>query len=458
MNLARETFQKILRIESCHEAALIKYAQLCVHERDFFKAAELLEKLRSTGLMSLENLGNLAMVYCYLQQWDRALEINESVLQQNKSNVFALYYTGYAYRGKGETEKSIPYFREVITLQPDLTDCYNELCAALQQLGRKDEMVELLDQMESSLKNFDKDKRANLLFTLGKYYDEMDEFDRAFRFLENANNLVYQQRKYDLENDARFMRQIISTINDNFIRKNSGCGIDDASIIFIIGMPRSGTSLVEQIVSSHPEIEAGGELGYMYNNAMMFNYNDPCISTRKLAESYIQATRPYKNVCEYLTDKFPWNYLFAGLIHIALPQAKILHCKRDPMDTCFSCYKQYFQQGGHHYSFDLETLGSYYLLYKNLMKHWYSVLPGKILDISYENVVNNFETEAKKIIDHCGLQWDDACLKFYKSRRIINTASRDQVNQPIYTTSVKRWKNYEEHLEPLKKVIEDTSN
>ena len=458
LDKAREVFDSILRLVPSDGEALTNYAQLCVREREFVKAAELLEKARNTGQISLENLGNLAMVYCYLQQWDRSLEIYEYVLQNNKTNVYALYYTGYAYRGKGEVEKSIPYFQEVIRLQPELTDSYKELCAAFQHLGLKDEIIKLLDQMESDLGRFDKEKRANLLFTLGKYYDEMNEFDRAFRFFEKANNLVSNRRRYDVESDARFMRQIKSSIDHNFVKENSGCGIEDTSPIFIIGMPRSGTSLIEQIVSSHPEIGTGGELLYMYKYAMMFNYTNSCASIKKLAENYLQSTKPYRHVFEYLTDKLPWNYLFAGMIHVALPGAKIFHCTRDPMDTCFSCYKQNFQPGGHYYSFDLETQGHYYRLYMDLMKHWNSILPESIINISYENVINNLETEARGIISDCGLQWNNACRDFYKSQHVVSTASRDQVNRPIYRTSVGRWKNYEQYLEPLKQALDHTQN
>ena len=220
-------------------------------------------------------------------------------------------------------------------------------------------------------------------------------------------------------------------------------------------MPRSGSTLLEQILSSHPEVTAGGELQYFYGWASGFDYSNVTESCQRLARSYLNVTAKVKNGFNYFTDKLPHNFLYIGLIHLCFPNAKIIHIYREPLDACFSCYKQDFQDA-HYYSYDLASLGGYYKAYQKHMAHWHEILPGLILDVRYEDIVNNVEKEVRRILDHCNLPWHEECMQFYDSSRFVETASRDQVSRPIYTDSIGRWKHYQQYLAPLINVLSDT--
>ena len=172
----------------------------------------------------------------------------------------------------------------------------------------------------------------------------------------------------------------------------------------------------------------------------------------KLAVEYLKRLRAHSQSARFITDKMPHNFVFIGAICLALPNAKIIHCLRDPMDNCFSIYKHLFG-GQHYYAYDQQELAQYYLIYQDLMRHWYNVFPGRIYDIKYENIISNQEVETRKLLEHCGLAWDDRCLSFYKTKRNVSTLSWTQVRKPIYKDSVLLWKKYEKYLEPLRATL-----
>jgi hypothetical protein len=226
-------------------------------------------------------------------------------------------------------------------------------------------------------------------------------------------------------------------------------------------MLRSGTTLIEQILASHPDIHGAGELTTLDGLAKkakllsldILDWKEALIALRKLGQEYLDQVWKLAPDARYITDKMPGNYGHLGLIHLMLPNAKIIHAVRDPMDTCFSCYSIRFTLG-HEYSYDLGTLGRQYQRYSKLMKHWHNVLPaGRILDVRYEDNISDPEREARRILEYLGLPWDPVCLKFYESGRAVRTASVAQVRKPIYSSSVARWKRFENHLEPLLEAI-----
>ncbi len=241
---------------------------------------------------------------------------------------------------------------------------------------------------------------------------------------------------------------------------------DSKTPVFILGMPRSGTSLVEQILASHPQVHGAGEL----NNIMRLESGMPDLvgggkrfpdGLNKLTQEHVDelASHYLEHLAELspdalrVTDKMPNNFLHLGTIQLLFPDARIIHCMRDPLDTCLSCYFQnFFAQ--HPYTNDLGHLGAYYNGYERLMAHWKQTLDLPIFDIRYEDLVENQETKSREMIEFIGLEWDEACLKFHENKRIGRTASYDQVRQPIYKGSVARWRNYESHLEPLRKALE----
>lgn len=242
---------------------------------------------------------------------------------------------------------------------------------------------------------------------------------------------------------------------------------DPATVpLFVLGMPRSGSTLVEQILASHPKVFGAGELtdfqdaaaGFGDTGSVPVSAPEAVASftgdrLRQLGASYVDRVRALAPAAERIVDKMPANFRLAGLIHLALPNARIIHTVRDPVDTCLSCFPKLFA-GDQPYCYDLGELGRYYRAYEALMAHWRHVLPqGVMLDVQYEAVVDDIEREARRIIAHCGLEWDDACLSFYKTRRVIRTASAAQARQPIYNTSVGRWHPYSSMIGPLLEAL-----
>jgi hypothetical protein len=273
----------------------------------------------------------------------------------------------------------------------------------------------------------------------------------------NANSTL--ESKFDRERIIKLADNLIADFNAESIKQITNSGCDDERPVFIVGMPRSGTSLVEQILSSHPQIYGAGELSDIKNIAISYiqatrSNNVKIFSHTERAKLYELAGK-YQKVIEQtcgnailVTDKMPSNFLWLGFIMQLFPKARIIHCKRDPRDTCLSIYFQQFTKS-HDYANKLEDLAFYYRQYERLMHHWKYHLHVPMLDVYYKDLVLDIETKARQMVDYLGLQWDDRCLAYYESKRATATASWDQVRQPIYTKSLGRWRHYQKHLGPL---------
>lgn len=314
------------------------------------------------------------------------------------------------------------------------------------------DFVAMMD-LEKRIENYGKDAEAVLNYAISAAYEQMGDYDKSFEYLQKANEFkltVLPNTK------AKNERQLIAhkkRFTPDVIEQYEGQGFEDDSPIFIVGMPRSGTTLTEQIISSHPEVYGAGELTDIARVMKAIDYN-AALDVKALGEMYIQYARARERdgQSRFFTDKMPGNYTNIGLIAMILPNAKIIHCRRNPIDTCLSCYRQNFARG-HYWSYNLETLGDEYLAYLDLMEYWRELLPGRFLEINYEDTVNDFENQARKLIDYVGLEWDDACLEPHKQKRAVLTASKAQVTKPIYTSSVEKWRRYEKHLDPLVKRL-----
>jgi len=319
-------------------------------------------------------------------------------------------------------------------------------------------MEELLDRPDLSA-----GKSMHLCFALGKAYQDVKNYERAFAYLSKGNQIKRGSINFDLATVQEACDRTIKEFSRELFAQNRAVGFNSELPIFILGMPRSGTTLVEQILASHPQVHGAGELPYLQQLAKALSRKlgrpfpegvgkiDPG-SWQGLGKNHVQAMRKIAPRARYITDKMPDNFWRVGTIHLMLPQAKIIHCVRNPADTCLSCYQKLFTQG-QEFSYDLQDLGHYYQVYHRLMQHWQAVLPGPILEVRYEDVVANQDGKAREILAFCGIEWDDACLAFYQTDRPVMTASTAQVRQPIYTTSVERWRRYERQLAPLLEAL-----
>jgi hypothetical protein len=299
-------------------------------------------------------------------------------------------------------------------------------------------------------------------FALGKAFDDIGDAQKAFAHLTTGNRLHRSAHPYNVSDDLEQFAEIARALSPQTFSTLSGAGDPSRRPVFIVGMPRSGTSLVEQILASHPDVWGGGEQTVL--ERLLIERTPRAVSPLERARSlrdlqvsdlsslgsdYVAEISKISSGALRVTDKMPLNFRFVGLIHLILPNAQIVHCRRDPLDTCLSCFAQNFSRG-QDWSYDLEDLGRYYRGYERLMSHWREQTPpGRLLEISYEALVADLEGESRRLLAFCGLPWDSACLSFHETRRQVRTASVAQVRQPIYPRSVGRAVRYRPYLGPL---------
>ena len=303
-------------------------------------------------------------------------------------------------------------------------------------------------------------------YAMGKCYDDTKDHLRAFDFYLKAAKLKRETVSYDPAANTRLFEQVKSVFSADFSSRYQGCGNDSAVPIFVLGMPRSGTTLTEQIIASHPQVHGTGELRDLNDLASrvvspagreyplsMSGLNPQGLQL--LGNEYLKRLVARAPDSPHITDKMPGNFQLVGLIHLMLPNAKIVHVNRNPLDTCISGFARLFRRSQNQ-SYDLYEQGLFYQNYYTLMAHWRDVLPaGAFYDVQYETLVKDNEKQARQLIEYCELPWDDACLESHKTKRTIKTASITQVRQPIYTTSIERWRRYEQFLEPLRRGLGD---
>ena len=342
---------------------------------------------------------------------------------------------------------------------PTLGRLFGNLCG---KIGRCEEARRYLEGLLARPDLPDKDRRE-LSFVLGKLLDRQGDYDAAFASFERGNRLMLTV-EYDPVQHAAFVDRIMEVFSADALSTLSRSGLDSELPIFIVGMPRSGTSLTEQILASHRDVAGGGELPDIHRITQALAAGaggreyPACVPDaqpellRSLAESYLKRLEEIGQGTRHVTDKMPQNFLHLGLIALLFPRARIIHCRRDARDVCLSIYFQNFS-AAHGYANDLENIGRYYRDYERLMGHWKLVLDTPVFDLRYEGLVEDFEGTVRRLLEFCGLDWDPACLDFHKSRRIVGTASYDQVRQNIYKGSVGRWQHYEKHLSPLLKIL-----
>jgi tetratricopeptide (TPR) repeat protein len=396
---------------------------------------------------------------------------------------------------RGELEPALAYYRRALALKPDLADAYNNMGNVLKELGQLreahdayldairldpgitgvyvnladskhfepgDPHLAAMERLAAKTEGLSKTDRLQLDFALGKAYADVKDYARSFKHLLAGNAAKRATISYEEKSANTLFDNIEATFTRQLIEAKSGGGDPSKMPIFVMGMPRSGTTLVEQIIASHPMVHGAGELQSFNDvvlsvrgpngNTIAYPEFVPAIDASGLAQigsRYIAAVRELAPTGERVTDKMPSNFFFAGLIHLALPNAKMIHCRRDPVDTCISCFSKLFSAEQNH-TYDLGELGRYYRRYDQLMSHWGKVLPaGSILDVRYEDVVSDLEKEARRIVAHCGLPWDEGCLSFHQTKRPVRTASATQVRRPLYNSAVGRWRVYEEQIGPL---------
>jgi tetratricopeptide (TPR) repeat protein len=362
----------------------------------------------------------------------------------------------------GDVEAARRALETLIRAEPRRARAHFHL-VRMKRMTRDDPQLGVLEALARERNAMGKTEAVDISFALGKAYEDIGEYERAFACFAEGNALKRAGIVYNEAGALAHLRRISAAFTTEAIEACRGLGDATAAPIFIFGMPRSGSTLIEQILSRHPDVSARGEVdafekaaadavdvgGRRLNMPDMFSRLPPG-ELKAIARRYLENMRVEGESAKRTTDKKPSNFLFAGLIHLALPGARLIHTRRDAIDTCWSCFSQRFADVGLPSAYDLGELGRFYCAYDSLMEHWRRVLPeNAVLTVDYEDVVADLEGQTRRILAHCGLQWNDDCLEFHKSHRHVRTASAGQVNQPLYNSAVGRGKNYQRFLAPL---------
>ena len=369
---------------------------------------------------------------------------------------------GHVYKTMGEIDNSINSYKNTISQNNLSGEAYWSL-ANLKTYSFSDDEI---NAMENTLKSEISDiERSQMHFALGKAYEAKKDFDNSFMNYLKGNKVKKDLIKYSSKDTSDNTKRILKFFDIENIKELSKSSVVDLDPIFVLGMPRSGSTLIDQIVSSHSMVDGTQELPNIIKIAAELNSDSrdsyPEIikvldkeDISQLGYDYLKETRWAREKAPFFVDKMPNNFIHIGLIKTILPNAKIIDTRRDAMDTCFSCFKQFFARG-QLFTYSLEDLGKYYVDYIKAMNHWHTLYKDDIYTVHYDNVINDTENTIKELIDYCNLPFENECLEFYKSSRPVKTPSAEQVRQPIYKSGLNYWKNYEDHLTPLKKIIDE---
>lgn len=395
-----------------------------------------------------------------LAAYDRALAIDPGQLQ-------VLLSKGHALKTLGRRAECETAYEACLERQADFAEAYYSL-ADLKNYRFSDAQIAAMQALlPTDVGLAGTPMRPQLRFALGRAFEQRGLYEQAFEHYAAGNAARRRETPFDAAGFELKCRRVATVVNAAFIATRTGVGCADPAPIFIVGLPRSGSTLLEQVLASHSEVDGTMELPTIGTFVRELDHFDghadaypECLSSlppdryAALGARYIDETRIFRTDRTRFIDKMPNNFSHVGLIHLLLPHAIIIDVRRHPLDACFSAFKQYFAKG-QAFSYDMEDLGRYYRSYVDLMDHWDRVLPGKVLRVRYESVVRDTEAQVRRLLEHCGLPFEPACLRFYENKRAVRTASSEQVRQPIYHSGIGYWRHFAAQLGPLRRALGD---
>lgn len=442
MLAARDNLGSVLKLEGWHEAAEEVFRGT-IGRNPFHMRARL-------GLAdTLQEAGRL----------DDALVVFEEALAIRPKDADLLHGYGVALMEKGRLAEAAAMFRGALAARPGMAIAWQMLAQVKRQEEADAELAAMQAQHRLALAG--SDARMQLSFGLGKLHDDLKDYARAFDYFAEGNAIRRRGIAYDADKTRRDFAQMKAAFSRAFFETHGPSAIEDDTPIFVVGMPRSGTTLIEQIIASHPRVFGAGELaiagravskGFPMDMKGGFPAGTAGLPDKAFADAgqdYLDMLHARYPGWRHVTDKMPGNFLLVGFLHMMLPKAKIVHCAREAAATCLSIFKSHFRGEGHLYGYDLAELADFHNLYTDMMAHWREVLPGVVHEVRYEDFVADQESQSRALIAHLGLPWDDAVLSFHQNQRQVRTASAAQVRQPMYKGSVELWKRYGDKLQPL---------
>ncbi len=431
----------------------------------FDEARQCYEQAIRLNPKSVDAHSNLGSVFQGLGQLDDALASYNAALKLQPDHLDAIAGIAAVYDWQGKYADAVALIEPLIAENIQHSELLVTYARVLRRLGRRKEARLML---EDALENYPPPEgfRQRMHFILGALCDDDADYDQAFSHFKTGN--ILKHVKFDPAAHREAIDDVIRYCFADRLATLASSGSENEQPLFIVGMPRSGTSLVEQILASHSKVYAGGEMqtiGFMVLGLSQYLGIDTpypqCLEMatseqlKNIAKIYLDQAAPHEIGPDRITDKMPTNFVHLAFIQMLFPRARIIHCKRNALDTCLSCYVQNFGGAGMRFAYNLEHIGSFYNDYRNLMNHYKDVITLPILDVTYEELVVDQEAQSRAIIDFAGLEWEEECLEFHKLPRSVVTASHAQVRKPMYQSSVSRYRNYESHLDKLKEALGD---
>jgi tetratricopeptide (TPR) repeat protein len=458
---AHRAVDRALELEPGLAQAHNNRGDILLAEARYAEALTSYEKATELNPKYAAALINMARVQRDMDSAQAALTTLQRALDLEPNNPEAHHVLGVLHEQMGETQKAAASFQAAIDVAPGMAIAHYYLA---QIRGRKssDEEYATMRRIWDEADMLDND-RMFMAFGLARVHEQRGEYDQAFTFIEQGNAIKARMLPYDDQDTARFLGGLVESTRALAEKLPAGAGCPDARPVFVLGMPRSGTSLTEQILASHSAVSGAGELSYAYDMAhrvrditgQAFPENLKLLDTqqvRELGEYYVSRHRAENLAARYVVDKTPLNFQYIGLLALALPHARFIHCHRDPVQNCFSIHKMPFDKK-QAYAHSLESLGLYYNRYRALMAQWKTLFPGRILDVRYEDTVGDIETQAHRMLDFLELPFEPGVLDFHKTERLVKTPSASQVRRPIYGDALQAWRKYEKHLGPLIRAL-----
>ena len=496
---AEKQAQSLLQENSRDVNAALLLARIAINARCYDDAEQLLVRITEIAPGFVAAWHDLGSVLKELNRFEEAVKALQEAVRLDPANAVTHYFYGAALAMAAQPEAAIEAYRKAVDLDPDLSGAYLGLGHVLKTVGDQDggvaayrRAIELRPDFGeiyyslSNLKTFkfsDQeiagmeervgnnalpiDCQVHFAFSLGKAYEDKADYAAAFRYYELANRRHRETIAYDPVQTEVAHEKIRKAFSLEFFEHQAqmGTGCRDPDPIFILGLPRSGSTLLEQILASHSLVDGTSELPDISMIAQSvtnkahgrtFPMSMPELTSEELTalgKQYLSQTQRHRGSAPFFTDKMPNNFAYVGFIKAILPNAKIIDARRHPMDSCVGCFKQHFAKG-QTFTYDLFELGEFYLEYERMMTHWDAVLPGQVLHVEYENVVSDLETQVRRLLEFCGLEFEQSCVNFHETKRAVRTASSEQVRQPIYQGSLATWKRFGSDLDVLREVLD----
>jgi predicted Zn-dependent protease len=459
--------EAVLTLVPDHLAARHEYADTLLKRHKYRQAMEQIGPLLQLEPKNFGYRTIAASAAVGLGDHEKAIALYQDMLADAPLAPDVQLWLGHALKTLGRTHEAVAAYRGAAAARPDFGDAYWSLANLKTYRFADDEIARMQAQEGSPATALD--DRCHLCFALGKAFEDREETGNAWHYYQKGNALKRAESRYRPEIIEGNTKRQIAVCTAEFFRRRANWGSRHPDPIFIIGLPRSGSTLLEQILASHSEVEGTQELPDIQRMVLDIQGRDHDPENSRypaaladmseedfaqLGEKYITDTRVYRTGKPFFIDKMPNNFRHVGLIHLILPNARIIDARREPMACCFSNLKQLFAQG-QEFSYSIEDIARYYRTYLELMRHWDEVLPGRILRVHHADVIADLEGSVRRILDYCGLTFQEACLDFHKARRSVKTPSSEQVRQPIFRDGLDQWKKFEAWLKPLKLALGD---